>query len=114
MDSSSRSVSPCSSTASMTSTSSSTRRSSTVLALMITGVYVGLVLGVGTVVGTSGGSDMWLALLATVVVALAFQPARERAQRFANRLVYGQRATPYEVLAELSRRMAVALSVDEV
>jgi hypothetical protein len=46
------------------------------LALMITGVYVGLVLGVGTVVGASGGSDLWLALLATVVVALRVRRAR--------------------------------------
>lgn len=71
-------------------------------------------LGVGTVVSSGGEADLWLALVATVVVALAFQPARERAQRLANRLVYGQRATPYEVLADLSRRMAGALSVDEV
>jgi signal transduction histidine kinase len=39
------------------------------------------------------------------VVAVAFQPVRERVQRFANRLVYGQRATPYEVLSEFADRV---------
>src|SRR5207237_917891 len=36
-------------------------------------------------------------------VALAFQPVRNRVQRLANRLVYGNRATPYEVLSSFSR-----------
>ena len=35
-------------------------------------------------------------------------------QRLANRVVYGRRLSPYEVLADLSRRMAGALSVDAV
>src|SRR5207237_1354166 len=33
----------------------------------------------------------------TALVAVIFQPARERLQRLANRLVYGHRASPYEV-----------------
>jgi signal transduction histidine kinase len=37
---------------------------------------------------------------------VAFQPVRERAQRLANRLVYGRRATPYQALAQLSERVA--------
>jgi signal transduction histidine kinase len=35
-------------------------------------------------------------------------------KRFANRLVYGDRATPYEVLTDFSRRMAESLSVEEI
>jgi hypothetical protein len=31
---------------------------------------------------------------AAVVIALVFQPLRQRASRLANRLVYGHRATP--------------------
>ena len=52
--------------------------------------------------------------MATAVVAVAFQPARERAQRLANRLVYGQRASPYEVLSAFSQQAAGTLSVEEV
>ena len=40
-----------------------------------------------------------LSAVAAAVVAVAFQPVRERARRLANRVVYGKRATPYEVLA---------------
>ncbi len=84
------------------------------LAVFITAVYVGIVVGIGALVGTRGQPNLALSILATAVVAVAFQPVRERVQRFANRLVYGKRATPYEVMADFSERMAGALSVDEV
>src|SRR5262249_60540770 len=39
-------------------------------------------------------------------VALIFQPVRVRLQRLANRLAYGKRASPYEVLANFSRHVS--------
>jgi signal transduction histidine kinase len=84
------------------------------LAVVITAVYVGVVAGLGVFAGTRGEPNLGLSLLATALVAVLFQPLRERLQRVANRLVYGQRASPYEVLAGFSRRLAGALSVDEV
>lgn len=84
------------------------------LAVFITAVYVGIVVGIGTLVGSAGRSNLALSILATAIVAVAFQPVRERVQRIANRLVYGKRATPYEVMADFSERMAGALSADEV
>src|SRR6185369_54323 len=39
---------------------------------------------------------------------------RLRARRLANRLVYGERATPYEVIAGFSERVADAVSTDQV
>jgi signal transduction histidine kinase len=48
------------------------------------------------------------------VVALAFQPVRRRAQRVADRLVYGKRATPYEVLSEFADRIGSGYAVDEL
>ncbi len=74
------------------------------LALFITAVYVGIVVGVGALIGSAGSSPA-LSIAATAIVAVAFQPARERARRFANRLVYGKRSTPYEVLSEFSERL---------
>ena len=47
-------------------------------------------------------------------MALAFQPARRRAQRFADRLVYGKRATPYEVLSEFSERVGQTYANEEL
>jgi signal transduction histidine kinase len=73
------------------------------LAVFITLVYVGIVVGVGALVGSQ--SSPVLSAAAAAVVALAFQPARRRAQRFADRLVYGKRATPYEVLSAFSERV---------
>ena len=84
------------------------------LAASIGLVYVGVVAGVGAMLGTRGEPNLVLSLVATAAVALAFQPLRERLQRLANRLVYGQRATPYAVLAGFSHRIGSALSLDEV
>ena len=72
------------------------------LAAFIAGVYVAVVVGLGTVAG--GDSSFALSIAATVLVAFLFQPVRRRVERWANRLVYGKRATPYEVLVRFSRR----------
>lgn len=83
------------------------------LAVFITGVYVAIVVGMGALVGGSGDEPSpALSIAATAVVALAFQPVRERMQRLANRLVYGRRATPYEVMADFGNRMAGTLELD--
>lgn len=74
-----------------------------VLAVAIGGLYVGIVVGLG-VLFTENATGV--SIVATVMVAMAFQPLRQRVQRWANRLVYGERATPYEVLAGFSRRSA--------
>jgi signal transduction histidine kinase len=83
-----------------------------VLAAFITIVYVAIVVGIGTLVGDR--SNAGLSLAATAIVALAFQPARERVRRIANRLVYGDRATPYEVMAGFGRRVSGTVSVEQV
>ncbi len=84
-----------------------------VLAVFITGVYVGIVVGVGALVGQQRPS-VALSVLATAVVAVAFQPVRSRVQRWANRLVYGERATPYEVLSDFAGRMTGAYPTAEL
>ena len=81
------------------------------LAGFVTAVYVSLVAGVGTVVG---GQSRPLLLAAAAAVAVAFQPVRLRAERLANRVVYGRRATPYQVLSEFARRIGGAYASDEV
>jgi signal transduction histidine kinase len=83
------------------------------LAAFITAVYVGIVVGVGTLVGSGGKPNLVLSIIATAVVAVAFQPVRERLQKIANRLVYGKRATPYEVLSQFSERVAETYAADE-
>ena len=84
------------------------------LAAFITAVYVGIAVGIGTLVGSGGKPNLGLSILATAIVAVGFQPLREHMQRFANRLVYGKRATPYEVLSQFSERVAESYASDEV
>jgi len=84
------------------------------LAVFITAVYVGIVVGIGSLIGSQGQPNLVLSILATAVVAVAFQPVRARVQRLANHLVYGKRATPYEVMADFSERMSETLAPDEV
>src|SRR5215510_12671325 len=78
------------------------------LAVFITAVYAGLVVGVGTLAG--GRDSPLVAALAAAVVAIAVQPVRQRAGRLANRVVYGRRATPYQVLSDFARRIGAAYS----
>jgi signal transduction histidine kinase len=84
------------------------------LAVFITAVYVGIVVGVGTLVGSGGQPNLALSIIATAIVAVAFQPVRERLQKVANRLVYGKRATPYEVLSQFSEHVAESYAADDV
>jgi len=84
------------------------------LAVFITAVYVGIAVGIGALAGGGGKPNLGLSILATAIVAVGFQPVRERLQRVANRLVYGKRATPYEVLSEFSAHVADTYAADEV
>jgi signal transduction histidine kinase len=84
------------------------------LAVFITAAYVGIAVGIGTLIGSGGKPNLALSIVATAIVAIGFQPVRERVQRVANRLVYGKRATPYEVLSQFSEHVAESYASDEV
>jgi signal transduction histidine kinase len=81
------------------------------LAAVLTVVYVAIVAGVGALVGYGGGPVLTVAAAATI--ALLFQPLRHRAQTVANHLVYGDRATPYQVLSEFAGSMGSTLPLEE-
>ena len=53
--------------------------------------------------GGQVSEQYWASVIATALVALAFQPLRRGVQRLGDRVVYGRRAAPYEALAELCR-----------
>jgi signal transduction histidine kinase len=82
------------------------------LAAFITLVYLLVVIGVGAFVLDT--SNVVVSIIATALIALAFQPAKVRAQRMADRIVYGSRVTPYEAMAEFSHRMASMVVLDEI
>lgn len=81
------------------------------LAVFATLVYLAIVIGVGAWVGRDSSL---LTMVAAVVVAATFQLVRTRLARLADRLVYGKRATPYEVLSEFSERVGGAYADEDV
>jgi signal transduction histidine kinase len=80
------------------------------LSAALTAVYILIVVGIGTTAGYAGGPLLNAA--AALAIAVLFQPLRRRAQLLANRIVYGQRATPYQVLSDFAQDMASQLDVD--
>jgi signal transduction histidine kinase len=78
----------------------------TIVAIVITVVYaVALAIAALSFLGS---------VAAVVLFVLTFNPVRRRARRLADRIVYGQRATPFEVLSEFSERVGETYSIDEV
>jgi signal transduction histidine kinase len=83
------------------------------LVVLISVVYFLTVVSVGSRVGLPR-NDPAAGVAVGAIVALAFQPVRRRLQRLANRLVYGDRATPYEVLSQFSKRMSEMYATEEL
>ena len=79
-----------------------------ILTVCVVGVYVLVVGTLGALIGTSG--NLVISLVATGLVAVLFQPLRERLQRGVNRLVYGERDEPYAVLSRLGQRLEGTLA----
>jgi signal transduction histidine kinase len=82
------------------------------VAAAFTAIYAVVVVAVGAVTGRSGDSALTFA--AAALAAVALQPVRARAGLLADRLVYGKRATPYEVLSDFAGQIAGTYSTEEV
>jgi signal transduction histidine kinase len=83
------------------------------LSALVGSIYLVVVGGIGTMIGVRGGTSLPLTAGATALAATVFQPARMRLQRVANRLVYGHRSNPYEVLASFTQQMTIAYPAGE-
>jgi signal transduction histidine kinase len=82
------------------------------LSACIIGLYV-LIVGSLSIAFQVRGNPI-VALLATGVVAVVFQPLRARLERGVNRLLYGQRDEPYTVLSRLGQRLESTLAPEAV
>jgi signal transduction histidine kinase len=80
------------------------------LTACVVAMYV-LVIGALSTLFQARGS-LVIALVGTGLVAILFQPLRERLQRGINRLMYGERDNPYKVISELGQRLATTLAPD--
>jgi signal transduction histidine kinase len=74
--------------------------------------YVVVVGGLGALFQRNG--NFFFSLLATGLIAVVFQPVRERLQRLVNRLLYGERDDPYGVLSRLGQKLEATLEPDSV
>jgi signal transduction histidine kinase len=77
-----------------------------VLTAAIIGLYILVVGGLG-VLFQAGGS-LLIALLATGIIAVVFQPLRQRLQQAVDRLMYGERDDPLGMLGRLTVEMEQA------
>ena len=79
----------------------------TIVATVLTAMYLGVIAiaTVGTVSRVAVG---------IVLLVVTFNPVRRAARSLADRLVYGRRATSYEVLADFSEHMADTYATDDV
>jgi hypothetical protein len=82
------------------------------LTVFIGAIYVGAVVAGGQLIGHWAGSTTLLGLAATATVALAVDSLRSRLQWLCDRLVFGTRARPYELMARLDRELADAAAPD--
>jgi signal transduction histidine kinase len=82
------------------------------LTLVVVGIYV-LAVGYLSELFHESGSFI-LSLLATGLIAVLFQPLRDRLQRAINRLMYGERDDPYAVLSRLGQRLEATLAPEAV
>ena len=81
----------------------------TVAALLLL-VFLVLAVTAGGLIGRSRAA----AVIAAAAIGVLFWPALRVARRLADRIVYGGRATPYEVLSNFGERMSDTYSTDDV
>ena len=82
------------------------------LALLVVGAYAGLVWLFGAV--ASGRESSASLFVIALLLGIAFRPVTRLARKVADRVVYGRRATPYEVLTEFSERVGSAYATEDV
>ena len=82
------------------------------LTAIVIGIYILIVGGFSALFQSSG--NLFISLLATGLIAVLFQPLRERLQRAVNRLVYGERDNPISVLTKLGERLEATVAPDSI
>ena len=82
------------------------------LAVVVIVVYGAVVWAFGAF--ASGRESSVSLFVIALLLGLAFRPVARFARRVADRLVYGRRATPYEVLTEFSGRIGDAYATEDV
>jgi len=82
------------------------------LVLLVIAAYAAVVGLLGVI--TSGNESSGSVFIVALLLGLAFRPVTRFARRIADRVVYGRRATPYEVLTEFSERVGESYATEDV
>jgi signal transduction histidine kinase len=82
------------------------------LVLLVIAAYA-IVVGLLGVIA-SGNESSGSVFIVALLLGLAFRPVTRFARRIADRVVYGRRATPYEVLTEFSERVGESYATEDV
>ncbi|HEX9596397.1 MAG TPA: hypothetical protein VF982_05920, partial [Anaerolineales bacterium] len=83
-----------------------------VLTVSVVVIYVLIVGGLGALLQAE--DNLLISLVATGLIAVLFQPMRERVQQWVNRLFYGHRDDPLGALSLLGRRLEAAIDPEIV
>ena len=84
------------------------------LVLYVLVTYVGIVVGGGALFGDLSSPQLGLSVLATAVVALAFDPVQRRLATLASGMVSGGRPAPYEVLRQFSETVTGTFPAEQL
>jgi signal transduction histidine kinase len=84
------------------------------IVLMVGAIYLVIVLGFGDSPTSSERRVLGLSMVAGVIAALCYGPARSRLSEFANRRVYGERQAPDEPIQTFGARMSRAIPLEEL
>jgi signal transduction histidine kinase len=84
------------------------------LSAVVLAVYLLVILGFGHEPGSADREVLGLSILAAAIVALGASVFHQRAQQFAQRLVYGTDAVPDDVVKTFSTRLTRAVTMDEL
>src|SRR3954453_2433763 len=84
------------------------------LAGFVIGVYVVIVVGGDALLGRTGSPSVLLSVIATAVVALAFDRVSRWTQDAAARLLHRNGASPYDVLSHFSETVTGGYATDEL
>lgn len=84
------------------------------LAMAIVAIYSVIVVGPVVVIGRSdgGGPGLILPIIASGVVAVLFEPIRSRLERAADRIVFGDRVSRYDVLSQVTSSLPSLAAAD--
>ncbi|MDP1818554.1 MAG: histidine kinase [Acidimicrobiales bacterium] len=88
--------------------------SATGVTAVVVVVYLVIVIGLGRSPDDAERRLLVLSMLAAAVAAVAYVPTRERLAESANRLVYGERHPPDEVLRTWGSRLSRSIPMDEL